>query len=406
MSQTRVCVVMDGPGRVEWAVARALKLAGCYEVHAILPGKDRFDAVRGWLASNSVQTYHRIKRLAPTQEFAEEVARLAAKHRFDLVFPASHCGTVALAKAKPWLDGRCRVAVEDYEKLMEFHDKGRTMLLAEELDIPHPRTLFPKDVEEVSSCARELAYPVVVKARKGTAATAVWYARSPEELIGLYRRVAEEGREDDGVFYDASAPIVQEYIPGELHDAVAFSVNGEVRCGLTQTRRVSKPLHGGMGVVDVTTRDPQLLEYARRLLARTGWTGGVMVDFRLDPRDGVPKLLEVNPRFWGGTWLTVCAGMNIPHYLVQTALGNPVSIPTEYPAGLMCRWPFLEFETIFERPCTLRNAASRLRAFLARFRYKPCVYDVVGWDLKPAAADLLGVAREAVKGLKRRVMRS
>jgi predicted ATP-grasp superfamily ATP-dependent carboligase len=402
MSRTRVCVVMDGPGRVEWAVTRALKLAGGYEVHAILPAKDRFDAVRGWLASNSVHAYHRIERLAPTPEFAEKVARIATKHRIDLVFPASHSGTVALAKAKPWLDGRCRVAVEDYDKLMAFHDKGRTMLLAEELGIPHPRTLFPKDVDEVSSCARELAYPVVVKARKGTAATAVWYARSPEELIGLYRRVSREGREDDGVFYDASAPLIQEYIPGELHDAIGFCANGEMRCGLTQFRLVSKPLRGGMGVVDVTTRDERLLEYARRVVARTRWSGPIFIDFKLDPRDGVPKLLEVNPRFWGATWLTVCAGMNIPHYLAQTALGRPVEIRTEYPVGLMCRWPFLEVETIFERPCTLRTVASRLRAFLARFRYKPCVTDVVGWDLKPAVADLLGVVRWAAGGLKRR----
>ncbi len=40
-----------------------------------------------------------------------------------------------------------------------------------------------------------------------------------------------------------------------------------------------------------------------------------MVEFKLDPRDNTPKLMEINPRFWGSLALAIESGVNFPYLL-------------------------------------------------------------------------------------------
>ncbi len=42
-------------------------------------------------------------------------------------------------------------------------------------------------------------------------------------------------------------------------------------------------------------------------------------------RDGVPKLLEINPRMSGGLYISCLSGVNFPYLAVQLLLGNPVA---------------------------------------------------------------------------------
>ena len=37
-----------------------------------------------------------------------------------------------------------------------------------------------------------------------------------------------------------------------------------------------------------------------------------MVEFKHDERDGVPKLMEINGRFWGSLQLAIDAGVDFP----------------------------------------------------------------------------------------------
>jgi predicted ATP-grasp superfamily ATP-dependent carboligase len=63
-----------------------------------------------------------------------------------------------------------------------------------------------------------------------------------------------------------------------------------------------------------------------------------MVEFRYDPRDGLPKLMEINPRFWGSLPLAVYAGVDFPYLIFQLAQGQPVPAPPHYALGKRCRW--------------------------------------------------------------------
>ncbi len=63
-----------------------------------------------------------------------------------------------------------------------------------------------------------------------------------------------------------------------------------------------------------------------------------MVEFKLDARDGIPKLMEINGRFWNSLPLAIAAGVDFP-FLLYT-LGTKGKVPEcfEYRVGVKNRW--------------------------------------------------------------------
>lgn len=62
-----------------------------------------------------------------------------------------------------------------------------------------------------------------------------------------------------------------------------------------------------------------------------------MVEFKADPRDGRPKLLEVNPRFWGSLHHAILSGVDFPHLLCRMAIEGDVPPVKGYRVGLRSR---------------------------------------------------------------------
>jgi len=63
-----------------------------------------------------------------------------------------------------------------------------------------------------------------------------------------------------------------------------------------------------------------------------------MVEYKRDPRYGVPKLMETNPRFWGSIALPIFGGVNFPVLATRVAVGQTVAPVTRYPLGKKARW--------------------------------------------------------------------
>jgi predicted ATP-grasp superfamily ATP-dependent carboligase len=382
-------LIVDGLNRSGLAVSRALKKTGKYKIHMVSRAAGRQDLFRRYLKSNSVESVHFTGSEYHDLSFVEELTQIITNNNIDAVIPIGQAAAVSISRSKDELSKICRVLIEDFEKMIDFHDKGRTIGIARELGIPHPFSIIARNSEDVRIYAEKNSYPVVIKARKGMGSTGVWYAENLEELFKIYQKVSEQSLHENGFVIDSSNPILQEYIPGELHDALVFSVKGEVKTFLTQKRITTRPYAGGYGVVNITTNNEKLISYARKIARHTEWTGVLMLDFKIDSRDGKPKLLEVNPRFWGTTWLSIRAGINFPQYLVSHAFSEPIIYPSGYESGLTCRWVTDEIAGIFDSPHTFATVAKRSKEFISRFRCKNCIYDIDLSDLKPSICGML-----------------
>ena len=117
-----------------------------------------------------------------------------------------------------------------------------------------------------------------------------------------------------------------------------------------------------------------------------GWFGVAMVEFKLDPRDGLPKLMEINPRFWGSLPLAIEAGVNFPLLLYRMACGETFKPVENYRIGRRCRWllPGDILHFIFN------PRRHRLVPGFFRFRDPDTAYDILSVrDPLPALAKIL-----------------
>jgi predicted ATP-grasp superfamily ATP-dependent carboligase len=84
--------------------------------------------------------------------------------------------------------------------------------------------------------------------------------------------------------------------------------------------------------------DQSLVEQSFRLLKAIGWEGVAMVEYKMDKCEDVPRLMEVNPRFWGSLQLAIDSGMNFPLLLYRLAINEEVAPAFDYEVGVKSRW--------------------------------------------------------------------
>lgn len=74
-----------------------------------------------------------------------------------------------------------------------------------------------------------------------------------------------------------------------------------------------------------------------------------MVEFKEDIRDKIPKLIEVNARFWGSLALAISAGIDFPYLLYCMATGQETKIQDKYKVGLKLRWELGDLDHLLIR---------------------------------------------------------
>jgi carbamoyl-phosphate synthase large subunit len=115
--------------------------------------------------------------------------------------------------------------------------------------------------------------------------------------------------------------IVQEYLPGDEYsvDVLADAV-GRVVAAVPRTRT---RVDSGVSIAGRTVHDDALESTASAAARAIGLSGVANVQLRR-AADGTPSLLEINPRFPGALPLTIAAGVDMPSYVLDLALGLPL----------------------------------------------------------------------------------
>jgi predicted ATP-grasp superfamily ATP-dependent carboligase len=283
------------------------------------------------------------------------------------------------------------------ETLQIAHDKAALATLAIEHGVPVPRTAAVCESTDLQAVARHVGFPAVVKARvsrlvvagQWRSAPGPYYVRTPAELKMACRTVDEA----------IPGPIVQEYIPGEGRGVFVLMNRGRLRAAFAHRRLREKPPSGGVSVLsESVTLDPQLLERSERVLEALKWHGVAMVEFKHDARDGVPRLLEINGRFWGSLQLAIDAGVDFPALLYQMAVEGDVEPVSDYEVGVRLRWWLGSVDWLLLRSReagALQAAREFLRPVGRRTRGEIFRRD----DPAPAALELSQYAGAAWRGL-------
>ena len=138
-------------------------------------------------------------------------------------------------------------------------------------------------------------------------------------------------------------PLIQESIPrkGEAFGVSAlFNKDSKLRAVFVHKRLREYPVTGGPSTLRESVKNPKVQELGLKLLKALDWVGVAMVEFKVDPRDGEPKLMEINPRFWGSLQLAILSGVDFPYLIYRMAKEGDVKPILDYKIGVRCRWMF------------------------------------------------------------------
>jgi len=100
-----------------------------------------------------------------------------------------------------------------------------------------------------------------------------------------------------------------------------------------------EPITGGNSTMRESVElDSRMKEYTLRLLKALEWHGVAEVEFRMDSRDSIPKLMEINGRFWGSLEVAIASGVDLPYLLYKLAVEGEVKPVLNYKIGVKRRW--------------------------------------------------------------------
>ncbi|MBI2830661.1 MAG: ATP-grasp domain-containing protein [Chloroflexi bacterium] len=250
---------------------------------------------------------------------------------YRAIFPVTDSSVLAIAKHKKEFSKYTLVPLPDTEVLMQAMDKAETIRIAQKNGLACPETHFVNTPDELDAIKDRLTFPAVIKPRRSSGSRGLALCRSKEELSQKYQDVAAS----------YGPCLVQEYIPhggDELGVYLLLNHNSELRAVSVQRRLRSYPVSGGPSTLRETVSRPDLVEIAMRLLKAMAWWGIAMVEFKVDPRDNKPKLMEVNPRWWGSLQLSVLSGVDFPYLLYQLITEGDIEPVLDYRVGVRCRW--------------------------------------------------------------------
>jgi predicted ATP-grasp superfamily ATP-dependent carboligase len=252
----------------------------------------------------------------------------AARARFGLhgwVLYPTRDETVAFLSARREELGRFfRVPTPSWECVRNAWDKRRTYRLAHELSIPVPRTWFPRaeaDLDQVDGRFPLLVKPAIKEHFFYATGAKAWPVQDRAGLLDAFRRARAVVGAGDEV-------LVQEMIPGggdAQYAYCAFFRDGEPVASMTVARRRQHPSDLGRASTFVETVSlPAIEEPSTRFLRSIGYYGLVELEYKLDARDGLHKLLDVNARTWGYHGLGPASGVDFPYLLYRDQVGRPV----------------------------------------------------------------------------------
>lgn len=262
--------------------------------------------------------------------FGRALERLVLARPGAVLLPMEDATLRWVSDHREKLAENARFLIPSREALATAWDKALTLQTAQRLGLPCPRTWETKDALEFAEKARELEPGTfVTKPRSGSGSTGITYGES-------------RTRADWEAHWRRFGPmLIQERVsPQGRGQGVSLLMDSDGECvaSFAHERLQQYPNSGGPSTDRRGIWAPELVDQSVRLLKRLDWRGVAMVEWKIDPRDGIPKLMEINPRFWGSLELAVRSGVDFPLLYARAALGEKSDPVRMYPAGHRCRW--------------------------------------------------------------------
>ena len=331
--------------------------------------------------------------------YAKGLLEVARAYRARVVIPSMDGSIAAL---RPWRSSFERhnvaLALASEAAFDVANDKQRTLAVADELGIPHPRTIPIDRIEDTRAALAEVGVPAVIKPTQSWVSNADLATRviseavlNESEALAFVERLHEVG----------SSMVAQQLVTGPREAVSVFYAKDRVWAKFAQVAHRTTPALGGVSVVRESIPMPADLESAALALVHAlDLEGYSEIEFRRDAA-GRPFLMEINARLSGSIEVAVRSGVDFPALVWRWAADEPLSAIPDYRTGVKMRhlkgdvkWLRENLTGPDKRPdCVPPKKA--LAIFAKDFLHRQSYDYVDRTDLRPAFVALAGDVRRA-----------
>jgi D-aspartate ligase len=268
-----------------------------------------------------------VHRLAPAEDpgYDQGLVELVRATRPDVFLPLGFVGVSATCRRNAELCRLTAMLVPSHQAYLTASDHTACAGECLQLGIPCPASYTRAEASRRLEAGGEPTTFVVKPRMDVGSASGVSYV---SQLASLRQSVAECTVRFGGA-------TIQEYIPGgpsHMRTVVLlFDRQSELVAAFTTRKLRQWPPTGGLTVLSVSTADVRLIDSVLPFFRKWRWQGFAEVELKLDPRDGVAKVIEINPRVPAYLRFPIACGLPLGRLAAALAMQEPTA-PLPFPS--------------------------------------------------------------------------
>jgi carbamoyl-phosphate synthase large subunit len=227
---------------------------------------------------------------------------IIAKHRIAILMPSSGYDIYRYSENKEKLLKLGALPVVSDKQTMEVcRDKMETFnYLSKKFDLPFTTLNYKKASK----------FPLIAKPRYGKGSKGILKIDDEAELNYV------QFKNDNLIF--------QEYLPGTEY---TIDVLSDLECEpIIAVPRIRLQTRAGISTVGKIVKDENISETCKSIAKYLKIRGPCCIQMK-ESKEGILKIVEVNPRMGGGTIFTTLAGANFPAMILDMVNGKKLKIP-------------------------------------------------------------------------------
>ncbi len=258
--------------------------------------------------------------------YIDRLIAICQEHQVRLLIPLNDLELLPLARERDrFLEIGTIPVVSSPDVVMASFDKLATVEFLKELRLPFPKTYLSVVEARRALSQGEVAFPLVVKPRWGTASIGIEFPQDCEELELAYRLLRKKLKRT--ILSEVSATdhqrsvLIQEKLPGQEYGLdIINDLNGRYVSTFAK-RKIG--MRSGETSQAMTVEDDRLQRLGETIGRKLAHVGNLDCDVFVTHES--VYVLEMNPRFGGGYPFTHVAGANVPAMLLAWSDGKSPS---------------------------------------------------------------------------------
>lgn len=288
------------------------------------------DADTGAVGRYLAGSFYRIAS-ASAPDFAEQLLLLCKAESVDIVLPLVTKELSPLSQNRQLFEeAGIRVLVSSPEAIRIANDKAASFQHLQQSGIPVPQFFTATTTDDFIHAAFELGHPQQPFCFKPAIANGSRGFRIVCDSINEAEQLFQQKPYNTYITYAHAVKIlssqpfpplaVTEFLPGDEYSVDCLAKNGTA---MLVVPRLREKMVNGISVKGRFVYDEEIIRYCTKIIEAVGLHGNVGIQVKRS-KEGVPLLLEINPRVQGTIVAGLGAGVNLPVLAVKQELGIPI----------------------------------------------------------------------------------